>query len=152
MADAYEALKYISFLSRRLHEFDIMALATLIMIDLNFAETHDGFDYLRRAIALYLQYHDRVQMKMLYSDVGSSYPKRVRWKQVERSMRYAIEEAWENSDDMKWRRLFPVGKNGNPVKPTSSEFIARIACLIEVQKVCLEGEDNEKYFDKNVHC
>lgn len=143
MTSANEALQYIALLSRHLNKDDVWSVVSLILLDLGFAINNDGTKYLRKAILLYMQYPERTLMKVIYADVGRSFVPRAKVKHVEHSIRYAIDGAWERSDGERWRTLFQSGKDGEVVRPTSSEFIARIACLIEIWQACKEGEFDE---------
>lgn len=138
MADAVKALDYLIFLARHLDKENASALATLIMIDLNFSETHDGFQYLRKAIGLYMEYPENTLMKVIYTDVGFSFIPKVKYKRVERSMRTAIGEAWSCGNKERWGWLFNADKNGETLRPTSSDFIARVASFIGVWQTCKE--------------
>lgn len=139
MTSANDALKYVALLSRHLNKNDVWSVVSLILLDLGFLINHDGTKYLRKAILLYMQYPERTLMKVIYADVGRSYAPRVKVKSVEHAMRYAMDEAWKCNGE-RWSALFPVGEDGKVKHPTNSEFIARIACLIEVWQACKEGE------------
>lgn len=144
MSNTNDAVQYIALLSRHLNKYDTWSVITLILLDLDFAINHDGTKYLRKAILLYMQYPERTLMKVIYADVGRSFVPIVKAKQVEHSMRYAVDEAWGRRSGDRWGMLFPAGKDWQAARPTSSQFIARIACLIKVWQACKEGEFDEQ--------
>lgn len=85
-----------------------------------------GYAYLREAIQAFAADPGQTITKELYSAVGSRCHATV--TQVERSIRTAIEIAWEHQDPQVWGRYFPFGEGG---RPTNGEFVSRLAqCLI----------------------
>ena len=107
---------------------DGQSRAANLLLEFRFNPKIDGFRFLKIAIPLYAQDpHQRV-CKELYVAIaqicgaGS-------WNQVERSVRSAIEGAWNTRADA-WARYFP----GAEAPPTGKRFISRLA------QVLIDGE------------
>ena len=57
-------------------------------------------------------------------------------KQVDQAIRNAIEAAWEDRNRSKWDYFFPESELGEDTKPTNKDFIAEIACVMELWRKC----------------
>ena len=101
---------------------------TDILLAMHFKASHGGYTYLRRAIPLYAQDPTQAVTKELYVNVGAPVHKNARL--VERSIRTAIERAWEHGDVQVWNRYFPASSNGTLERPSNGAFIARMAELL----------------------
>ena len=84
-----------------------------------------GYGYLRRSVILAYKDHDYVEAitKLLYPEVAQEF--KTTSSRVERSIRHAIEVAWDRGDIETFTKYF----NWDPKKgkPTNSEFIAAMA-------------------------
>ena len=108
------------------------------MLTLGVRTKLDGYTYLLDAIPMVLREPGISLTKELYPDVAKICQSDA--KRVERSMRDAIEKAWENRDDQIWKLYFASGSSGEVRKPTNSVFISRLAdCLFRER----ESEDND---------
>jgi len=88
-----------------------------------------GYGYLREAILLLAKDPTQSITKVLYPDVAAIYKKenlRIDAKHVERSIRSAIEHAWDRRDDVLWRLYF-AAEESNLRRPSNGTFIARLA-------------------------
>ncbi len=104
---------------------DLQTASANLLLHLGFSAKLDGFGYLQVALPVYAADMSQAITKELYASVGKLYNKNAR--QVERSIRNAIEIAWKNRDDALWREYFPT-PSGIPVpKPTNGAFISRMA-------------------------
>lgn len=94
-----------------------------------------GFRYLREAIVLMAEDPEQAITKELYTKVASLF--NTGYKQVERCIRTAIEEAWEVRDEHLWRMYFSPGPDGILERPSNAEFICRLAdCLNYSERDC----------------
>lgn len=84
-----------------------------------------GCTYLRYAVPLYARDPLQSITKVLYPEVARLCGCKA--SHVERSIRSAVETAWEHRDDNIWRLYFPADDNGVIAKPTNGAFIARLA-------------------------
>ena len=103
---------------------DGQSKAARLLLDFRFNPKVDGFRFLKIAIPLYAQDpHQRI-CKELYVAIaqicgaGS-------WNQVERSIRSAIESAW-NTGAEAWSACFPDART----PPTGKSFISRLAQVL----------------------
>ncbi len=91
---------------------------------LSFSIRHKGYDYLRQAVLMMCQTPDISITKELYPNVGATHGSNA--MQVERSIRSAINAAWEQGADG-WKELFGTGPDGKANRPSNGAFIARLA-------------------------
>lgn len=127
-----DMLNYISTMARHLKDFSTESIILVMLLELEFCEKLDGFEYLRTAI--YLFHEDPAQMitKGLYPAVAKQHGRNIGGKAVERAIRNAIDIAWRNQSDL-WRVYFPSGN-----KPSNGDFIAKLSKYIELWKECCE--------------
>ena len=92
---------------------------------------HNGYYYLCTAVELFMKDNAQSLTKELYVVVGEVYG--VRWQQVERSIRTAVESAWNRRDEQVWRQWFPVGSCLK--RPTNGEVICGIAERLLLEKI-----------------
>lgn len=90
------------------------------LMRLGFEPKLSGYRYLMAAIPRYAENPTQSITKELYPMVGES-------KLIERSIRSAIEKAWQQGDEAIWREYFPCGADGSVPRPSNGTFIARLA-------------------------
>lgn len=122
-------------LSRRMNvkrhrPVDPYAYITERLNQLSFSIRHKGYDYLRQAVLLMCQQPDISITKELYPTVGSAHGGTA--IQVERSIRSAINVAWEQGSEA-WKEIFGVGTDGKAIRPSNGAFIARLADDLRVE-------------------
>ena len=88
----------------------------------------DGFTYLKLAIPHFRQDTGQSITKELYSYVANACGKGD--KQVERSIRSAIDGAWKRRSDQVWAAYFTPGPDGIVPRPSNGRFIAHMAQLL----------------------
>lgn len=93
-----------------------------------------GYPYLREAILLMAQNRDQSVTKVLYPTVAAACGDR--GKNIERSIRTAIEKAWLRRDDRIWQMYFPPGSDGIIPRPSNAAFISRLADSLLLQQEC----------------
>lgn len=101
------------------------------LVQLGFGPHLDGFRYLCKAIPLFAQDTGQAITKELYVAVGECFNKDAR--QVERSIRSAIEGAWKRRSDAQWSRFFTPGPGGCVPKLSNGKFIAHLSHLFAAQ-------------------
>ena len=117
----------------KVEELSSETAITDIMHEIGVPSHIKGFQYLREAIILAVKDNDVINAmtKELYPQVASTFcttPMR-----VERSIRHAIEVAWERGDLDTLQRFFGYSVSNTRGKPTNSEFIALIADRLLLQ-------------------
>lgn len=106
------------------HPTDGQSIAADLLLNFQFNPKNDGFRFLKVGIPLYAQDPQQRVCKELYVSIaricgaGS-------WNQVERSVRSAIEAAWQHHAPA-WAEYFP----GAEVPPTGKTFISRLAQIL----------------------
>lgn len=122
-------------LSQRIHpplvvRQDPVDYVSNVLIALGIPTKLRGYGYLREAIFLMAKDPTQSITKVLYPAVAEIYRKendRIDTKHVERSIRSAIEKAWERRDEALWQQYFPLDGDGQLRRPSNGTFISRIA-------------------------
>lgn len=125
-----DTMAYVLVLTRHVHKGDIPAAILAVLADLEFQVHLDGFIHLRKSIffktvapdmhlaAIYLEI-----IRICNNEFGST--------QIDQAIRNSIAGAWKDRNRGKWGYFF-TEKNDVPRKPSNYEFIARIACFMEL--------------------
>lgn len=135
-----ETLVYVISLACEVRRGDVPAAILALLIELDFQTSADGFGYLRKAI--FLRYlNPDMRLTEIYDKVVDSLDGFMSANQVEQAILSAIENAWKNRDQNKWDYFFSEQRTGKKKKPGNKEFIAQIACFMELwashcQEVC----------------
>ena len=96
----------------------------------------NGYGYLREAVLLMAEDPKQSITKELYPAVAAACSGDR--KNVERSIRSAIEKAWRNRDENLWKLYFPIDGTGITRRPTNSEFITRLADALQMDEQIME--------------
>ena len=126
---------------------DLRTVISNILLNLGFSTKLQGYVYLREAIVLMANEPGQGVTKVLYPAVGKICG--ANKDQVERSIRNAIDKAWQKRDEAMWRLYFPVSSDGTVHRPTNAVFIATMADRLNmdrgVQRMCkMQKESHEK--------
>ena len=105
-------------------------LLTSMLLALNMQTHRKGFRYCRMGILMCANDPGLQVTKEVYpviaKEVGST------GLAVEKAIRGAIEDAWDNRNDSLWRQYFPPASNGMIPKPTNTQFLFRLADALEM--------------------
>lgn len=128
--DVRATVARISDLSRNLRppllaQPDPRTHVTNLLLSLGLPTKLRGYAYLREAILLMAKNPDQSITKELYPAV--SVVCGCKAGHVERSIRNAIETAWNHRDDRVWQLYFQPGLDGVIPRPTNAAFISRLA-------------------------
>lgn len=110
--------------------FDPREYVSNVLLSLGIPTKLKGYGYLREAILLMAKDPTQSITKVLYPEVAAAYKKeniRIDAKHVERSIRSAIERAWDQRDAAVWQQYFKPSGDGTPRRPSNGAFISRIA-------------------------
>lgn len=102
-------------------KIDSVAYVTDLLLDLNISTKHNGFSYLREAILLMAKDPAQSVTKVLYPEVARIC--NCHKENVERSIRTALDKAWEKRNAEKWQKYFPHAQQ----RPSNAVFISRLA-------------------------
>lgn len=95
------------------------------LLRLGISRKRKGFECAREAILLFAEDPEQSVTKELYPAVASRLG-HGNGRQVEKDIRAAIEEAWNQRNDRVWRTMFP----GMERKPTNKVFVFRMSELL----------------------
>lgn len=102
-------------------KIDPFTYVTNLLLELNISTKHNGFNYLREAVLLMAKDPAQSVTKVLYPEVARICD--CHKENVERSIRTALDKAWEKHNTEKWQRYFPYAEQ----RPSNSVFISRLA-------------------------
>lgn len=111
---------------------DPRTAASNVLLTLGISTKLRGYAYLREAILEMMAQPGQSITKELYPAVGKICG--ATGTQVERSIRSAIEKAWQTRDEALWRLYFQGASGGEPERPTNTVFIATIADRLAVDR------------------
>ena len=98
-----------------------VTFVTGLLLDLNISTKHNGFSYLREAVLLMAQDPSQSVTKVLYPEVARLCE--CHKENVERSIRTALDKAWEKRTPEIWQKYFPHAQQ----RPSNAVFISRLA-------------------------
>ena len=128
-------LCHIQLLARHLDRCNLRTGIVVVLMELGVPTKCVGFEFLIKAIELQRKDPTRILAKDIYLEILLHY-RQSSEEQVERSIREAIKIAWRYGSRQAWDWYFSY--EGRPVtdKPTNSEFISRIAYILEIWQEC----------------
>lgn len=128
-------LGHIQLLARHLDPYNINGGIVVILMELGIPTKRAGFEFLKKAIELQYEDPTRALSKDMYLEVCSCYNQYSEWA-IEVAIRKVIKTAWTNGSQQAWDWYFSY--DGQPItnKPTNSEFISRIAYILEIWQEC----------------
>ena len=98
-----------------------------------------GYAYLREAVLLMIQNPMQSITKELYPGVAKQFSSTP--TQVERSIRNAIQHAWERRNEEQWLQVFQPDKAGKIARPSNAAFISRLADRLLLDQLQLTMPD-----------
>lgn len=111
---------------------EAQALISTHLQTLGVPEKLNGYAHLRIGIPYFAQDMTQELEKELYTIIGDRCGKGA--QQVERSIRVAIEAAWENRDETVWQHYFRPDRRNKDCRPTNKQFISRLAQILSDRK------------------
>lgn len=96
-----------------------------MLLSLRFATKLRGYTYLREAVLLMAQDRNMSITKELYPAVAARCGATT--EQVERSIRSAIQQAWDRGDRATWRMFLSVGEDYSATRPSNGTLITCLA-------------------------
>ena len=115
-----------------MNEVELEIYVTKIMLDMGVPAHLKGYHYLRTAIIMSIKDMETVSSvtKLLYPEVAKKF--RTTDQKVERAIRNAIEISWNRGNKESIQLLFGYSSESGQMRPTNSEYIARIADKIRL--------------------
>ena len=115
-----------------MNEVELEIYVTKIILDMGVPAHLKGYHYLRTAIIMSIKDMETVSSvtKLLYPEVAKRF--RTTDQKVERAIRNAIEISWNRGNKESIQLLFGYSAESGQMRPTNSEYIARIADKIRL--------------------
>ena len=104
---------------------------TELLNKMGFSARHKGYDYLRQAAILMWKQPGSSITKELYPAVANMFSGTP--VQVERSIRSALNAAWEQRSDNVWEEFAPRNLDGTMQRPSNGYLVARLADLLRLE-------------------
>lgn len=130
MTNVVTGLEHVIFLARHSCGCGVQSVIVMILLELGFHTNHLGYKYLKAAILILYRNPEAGYFKEICPAVARMY--NTTWERVEKDIRYTIAEAWKKRDEAIWHRYFQASRGGRIPSQTSSEFISRIVCYLEL--------------------
>lgn len=96
-----------------------------VLWDLSVPTSQSGYHYIREGILLLMQDPRQQLTKSLYPAIAALH--NISDTAVEKAIRTTVSTAWKRRNDTVWRNYFHAAPNGQVPKPTSGQFLTRIA-------------------------
>lgn len=104
---------------------DLKTAVSNLLLQMGIPTKLRGYGYLRESIVLYMRRPGQMMTKEIYPEVGKICDASA--DQVERSIRSAIEAAWEYRNETVWGQFFLPGKADILRRPSNTVFISTLA-------------------------
>ena len=100
---------------------DLQSEISEILVQLNFKNNLSGFRYIVSGLPVFSENPQQTVTKELYPAIAKLHGKT--GAQVERSIRNAIDQAWQHRDDRIWRMYFAPAPDGSIPRPTNGQLL-----------------------------
>lgn len=138
-------LSHILLLSRHLNHYNLRGAIVVVLMELGVPTKCVGFEFLKRAIELQRKDPTRTLAKDIYLEIALHY-KQSSEDLVEQAIREALRTAWRRGSRQAWEWYFSYDGRAVTNKPTTSEFISRIAYILEIwqESKIIKGDRYER--------
>ena len=133
----HKTLEHVLFLARHLKNCTTRGAMVAMLMELGVPTKCVGFEFLKYAILLQLADPTRALANDIYSEVHLHY-RQTSEEQVEQAIRDAIKQAWRRGSRKAWEWYFSYDARPVANKPSNSEFISRIAYILELWQECVK--------------
>ena len=134
-----KTLNHVLFLARHLKKCDIGGAVIVVLMELGVPTKSMGFEFLKKAILLQRKDPTRSLTNDIYLEITLHY-RQTSEEQVEQCIREAIKLAWRRGSRKACDWYFAYDGQTIANKPTNSEFISRIAYIVELWQECKKKE------------
>ena len=138
-------LSHILLLSRHLNHYNLRGAIVVVLMELGVPTKCVGFEFLKRAIELQRKDPTRTLAKDIYLEIALHY-RQSSEDLVEQAIRDALRTAWRRGSRQAWEWYFSYDNRAVTNKPTTSEFISRIAYILEIwqESKIIKGDRYER--------
>lgn len=98
---------------------------TALLVRLGAPTSQQGFRFLRRGVMLMMADPGQQLTKVLYPALAAEFGTSA--ANVEKALRTTVTTAWTRRRDEVWRSYFPLAPSGQIPRPTTGQFLARMA-------------------------
>ena len=126
-----KTLHHISFLARHLEHCNLRGAIIAALMEIGIPTKFSGYAFLIKAIELQMRDPTRALAKDIYLEIAIHY-KQDSEELVEQAIRDAIKKAWRHGSKEAWDWYFSYGGRSVSKRPTISEFVSRIAYILEI--------------------
>lgn len=134
-----KTLEHVLLLARHAGSCTLSAKVIVIMMELRVPTKCVGFEFLKRAILLQYKDPTRALSGDIYQEIALHY-RQTSEDQVDQAIREAVEKAWRKGSREALDWYFSYDGRSQAKKPTNSEVISKIACVVELWQGCCNGE------------
>ena len=135
-----KTLEHVWFLARHLKKYNIRGAVIVMLMELGVPTKCVGFELLVYSILLQHRDPTRALKSDIYLETKLHY-RQCSEEQVEQAIRDALGTAWRRGSKAAWEWYFSYEGNMVSQRPTNSEFISRIAYILELWQECTRKED-----------
>lgn len=126
-----KTLCHISLLARHLERYYLRGAIIVVLMELGVPTKCSGFEFLSKAIELQMKGATRALAKDIYLEISLHY-KQDSEELVEQAIRDVMKKAWRHGSKRAWEWYFSYDSCPVSSKPTISEFVSRIAYILEI--------------------
>ena len=130
-----KTLHHVLLLSRHLEKCNPRGAVVVMLMEIGVPTKCVGFEFLKKAIELQRKNPTRVLAKDIYMEIVLHYQQNSEGV-VEQAIRDAIKAAWRHGSRTAWDWYFSYDGRAAVNKPTNSEFISRLAYILEIWQEC----------------
>lgn len=140
-----KTLHHVLLLARHLDSCNLHGAIVVVLMELGVPTKCVGFEFLKKAIQLQHRDPTRTLAKDIYLEISLQY-KQNSEEVVDQAIREAVKMAWRHGSRQAWDWYFSYGGHSASNKPTNSEFISRIAYILEIWQECkkVRGDCDER--------
>lgn len=134
-----KTLKHVLFLARHLEKCDLRGATIVVLMELGVPTKCLGFEFLKYAVLLQCKEPTRALSNDIYLETMLHYRQNSE-EQVEQAIREAVKMAWRHGSRTAWDWYFSYDGQTVVNRPANSEFISRIAYILELWQECKNKE------------
>ena len=144
-----KTLEHVLFLARHLDRRNIRGAIIAAIMELGASTKYVGFELLIYTIILQHKDPVRALTNDIYLETMLRY-RQTSEEQVEQAIRDVIKFAWKKGSREAWDWYFSYDGKSLSRKPSNSEFISRIAYIIELWQGCERKEGDYETEEENL--
>ena len=135
-----ETIDHIKFLAHHLETTNLRGTVIVFLMELRVPTKCVGFELLLQSILLQHEDPTRALANDIYLEV-KLHKKQASEEQVQQAIREAIRIAWERGSQTAWDWYFSYDGEPVTVKPSASDFISRLAYILELWQMEVRHEE-----------